>query len=135
MAILSWDESYSTKIEMIDDQHKKLFELINDFYNNIANGATSESILKLIDGMKRYTVLHFSTEERYMKQLCYPDFQEHKKEHDDFVSKVYALESKIKNGTTIISFEITNFLRSWIKNHINNTDKKYTEFFLEKGLR
>ena len=134
MAAITWNESMSVKINSIDEQHKKLFEMINDFYNNISKRSNDELILKLVSGMKNYTVMHFSTEERYMKQYKYPSYELHKKEHEDFIAKVNALEEKLKKGTIIVSFEITNFLKDWIKNHIQNTDKQYSDFFLKHGV-
>jgi len=47
---------------------------------------------------------------------------------------VNALEEKLKKGTTIVSFEITNFLKDWIKKHIQESDKQYTEFFIKNGV-
>ncbi len=135
MAAITWTESLSVKIESIDDQHKKLIDMINDFYENISKKNNDENILKLISGMKSYTVMHFNKEEFLMKQYNYPHLEEHKKEHGEFISKVNALEEKVKKGTIIVSFEITNFLKDWLKNHIQHTDKQYTEFFLKHGVK
>jgi len=135
MAAITWTESLSVKIDSIDDQHKKLIDMINDFYENISKKTNEENIIKLIGGMKSYTVMHFNKEEILMKQYQYPFFEQHKKEHEEFIVKVNALEEKLKKGTLIISFEITNFLKDWLKNHIQHTDKQYTEFFLMHGLK
>lgn len=134
MAAIFWDESLSVKINSIDDQHKILINMINDFYDNIAKRSNNENIISLIDGMKDYTVMHFNKEEALMKQHNYPHFAQHKKEHEYFIDRVIALEEKIKKGTIIVSFEITSFLRDWLKSHIQNTDKQYTEFFLKRGV-
>lgn len=134
MAAIFWDESLSVKINSIDDQHKILINMINDFYDNIAKRSNNENIISLIDGMKDYTVMHFNKEEALMKQHNYPHFAQHKKEHEYFIDRVITLEEKIKKGTIIVSFEITSFLRDWLKSHIQNTDKQYTEFFLKRGV-
>ena len=78
MAAINWNEGYSVKIETIDNQHKKLIELINSFYENINNGSNKERLLELIKAMKDYTIYHFSTEEKYLKKVKYPDFNKHK---------------------------------------------------------
>jgi len=44
-------------------------------------------------------------------------------------------EEKFNNGTLILSFEITSFLKEWLKHHILVEDKKYTTFFIEKGVK
>lgn len=134
MAAINWDDSFSVKINSIDEQHKKLFEMINDFYDNINKRSNNELVLKLVKGMKTYTLMHFSTEERYMKQYEYPNYEQHKKEHEAFIDKVNALEEKLKKESIVITFEITNFLKDWIKKHIQNTDKQYSDFLLKHGV-
>jgi hemerythrin-like metal-binding protein len=135
MAFITWNKDLSVKIDSIDDQHKKLIELINDFYENIKNRSNNESISKLLRGMNQYTVEHFDIEEELMKKYGYPDLTVHKKEHDKFVTKVTELEEKFNSGKVIVSFEITSFLKDWWKNHIQVVDQKYSDFFIKSGLK
>lgn len=134
MAYFEWDENLSVKISSIDDQHKKLVEMINVFYQNIKDNSGNDQISKLVRGMKDYTRQHFSTEENYMRKFNYPDYDGHKREHDMFVTKVSELEDKLNQGKMVLSFEITKFLKEWVKNHIQGTDKKYSDFFVSKGV-
>lgn len=135
MAFLNWNESLSVKINSIDDQHKKLIELINRFYEQVSHRTNDENISILIKGMKEYTQMHFDYEERYMQQFSYPDYTAHKREHDLFIAKVADVEEKFSKGKVILSFEITSFLKDWIKNHIQGSDKKYTDFFIRNGVK
>jgi len=48
MAFINWNENLSVKIKSIDDQHKKLIEMINDFYDNIINLSNKDNISRLI---------------------------------------------------------------------------------------
>lgn len=134
MAAFSWNESLSVGVKTIDDQHKKLIELINDFYEHIQSRSNNENISKLISGMSAYIQMHFRTEEEYMQKFNYADFDAHKKEHEIYVGRVKKLEEDFNNGKIIISYEITSFLKDWIKNHIQGTDKKYSSLFIQKGV-
>lgn len=134
MSAITWNNSMSVKIESIDKQHQKLFDLINDFYANIDKQSNNNLILKLVSGMKNYTIYHFNEEEEYMKLYKYENYEQHKREHQEFINKVIDLEKKIQAGKIIISYEITSFLKDWIKNHIQNTDKKYSDFFIKHGV-
>ena len=128
MALLTWNDSYSVKVDKMDEQHQKLFGLINSFYDEIGKQSQDKLIFDLIAGMKDYTILHFNEEEQLMQQCNYPGLTEHKKEHADFISKVSDLEEKLKSGKMIISFEITNFLKDWIKKHIKESDQQYSAY-------
>jgi hemerythrin len=123
----------SVKIKSIDKQHQRLFDLINDFYANIDLQSNNDLILKLVHGMKNYTIFHFNEEEDFMKQNKYENYEEHKKEHQEFINKVLELEKKIQSGKIIVSYEITSFLKDWIKKHILSTDMKYSDFFIKHG--
>ncbi len=135
MAFINWSEDYSVKIESIDIQHKKLVEMINRFYDDLKSKSNNELIGNLIADMKNYTVYHFTTEENLFKKYEFPEFETHKKEHDDFVNKVIDFEKRFKEGKMILSFEITDFLKKWLINHIQETDKNYSKFLKEKGVR
>ncbi|HCT30675.1 MAG TPA: hemerythrin [Bacteroidales bacterium] len=135
MAFLNWTQSLSVKIDSIDDQHKKLFELINKFYEQVSHRTNDENISLLIKGMKEYTQMHFNYEEKYMQQFNYPEYTAHKREHDLFIAKVADVEEKFNKGKVVLSFEITSFLKDWIKSHIQVSDKKYTDFFIKNGIK
>lgn len=134
MIYMNWNENMSVKIQSIDEEHKILISLINDFYENIQSRSNSQNISKLISGMKSYTQTHFTNEEGHMKRFGYPNYIAHKSEHDNFLAKVTALEEKFNKGMLIISFEITGFLKEWLKNHILVIDKKYSDFIIKNGV-
>ena len=135
MKFIEWDDTLSVKIETIDEEHKYLIGLINSFYDNIKKQSGKEFIAKLIKEMRNYSVFHFNTEESYMRSYGFPGYEAHKKEHDAFIAKVVDVEERYNNGKLILSLEITNFLKSWLKNHILKTDKMYSDFFIEKGIK
>lgn len=131
MALLTWDQSFSVKVDKMDEQHQILFDMINEFYDNIGTQPQKELVLELVKKMKDYTIFHFTDEEKLMEQHNYPHLIQHKKEHGDFIEKVEEIESKFKEGKMVISVEVTNFLKNWIKNHIYHTDQKYTQYIVE----
>ena len=77
---------------------------------------------------------HFATEEKYFDEFGYLKATQHKKEHNDFVTKVAAFKSDFDNGKMMLSMEIMEFLKDWLLNHIKKTDMAYSNFFIEKGL-
>ena len=52
-----------------------------------------------------------------------------------FGSQIKEFEERFNRGELVMSFEITNFLKSWLKDHIQGTDKKYSEFLISKGVK
>ncbi len=134
MAYMEWTNDLSVKVTSFDNQHKKLIEMINDFYASVEKGKLKEVVQKLLIEMQKYTKTHFYSEENYMVKYNYPDYAEHKKEHEVFIKKVEELMTKYSEGKMILSFDITKFLKDWLVNHIQGTDKKYSEFMNKNGI-
>lgn len=134
MAFMEWDDKFSVNVAEIDEQHKKLFGMISIFYETLRDEKKA-ALGTLLNSMVDYTVYHFSTEEKYMDKFNYPGTESHKKEHKFFTEKVLDVKERFDNGKLVITFEITNFLRDWIANHVQGTDKRYSGCFNENGLR
>jgi hemerythrin-like metal-binding protein len=135
MAAINWTDDLSVRISSIDEQHKKLITLINDFYENIRANSSKERIHEMIQALKEYTVYHFTTEEKLMTLHAFPGYAKHKEEHDRFVQKVLDFEERYKSGKLILTIEITNFIKDWVAKHICDTDKKYSDFLIKKGVK
>lgn len=135
MALIEWDSSLSVNVSIIDNEHKKLISVMNELNDAMSEGKSKDVLGKILSDLAGYTVSHFKTEERYFSKYGYPEEAGHKDEHDQFVQKVSDLKSKFDGGRVFLSIEIMNFLRDWLKNHIQGSDKKYTEFFNSQGLK
>ena len=131
MSLIKWDNSYSVGNDTIDEQHKKLFKLVNEFNENSNSLINSESISKLLKGLKEYIIFHFKTEEMYLRLCNFPYFMQHKKEHERFIEKVNDIEHRFVNGYDTKTDEISNFFTSWIKHHIKGSDAKYAAYITD----
>ncbi len=85
--------------------------------------------------MTDYVLTHFKTEEIYMKEFNYPEYQDHKEEHHDFTIKTIAYLDKVIKGDYQIANEILEHLKQYLVNHIQVTDKNYVGCFKENGLK
>jgi hemerythrin len=134
MEYMKWNESLSVDIKEIDNQHKNLINMINDFYNGIKDN-DKKALGRLLTSLVEYTVYHFQTEERYMDQFNYSDTANHKKEHRLFVEKVGDNKKRFDEDALVLSVEITNFVKEWIIQHVMGSDKHYSKCFKKNGLK
>ncbi len=135
MAYFNWTDDLSVKIPTIDEQHKKLIGMINDFYDSFKSGQNKEKLVELVSGLKDYTSYHFSTEEDLLTQHGYPGFDNHKEQHVAFVEKVDDFHQRMESGKLLVSLEVTNFLKDWLTSHIKKTDHEYSSFLVDKGVK
>jgi len=134
MAFINWDDSFSVNVKEIDAQHKKLVNMLNELYDAMRQGKGKEILGKTISGLIEYTDVHFKTEEKYFDKFGYPETEQHKKEHSDFVQKVLDFKKDFESGKLTLTVKVMNFLKEWLQNHIKGSDKKYSAFFNEHGL-
>jgi hemerythrin len=135
MALFEWKDIYSVNVGEIDKQHRVLIDTLNELHEAMLTRKSNEILTKIIKSLVDYTGFHFSFEEKYMKTYNYAGYNDHKKEHDNFVLRVKDFQRQQAEGKLMLSMEIMNFLKDWLKNHILGTDKNYSSFFNEKGLK
>lgn len=131
----AWEDKFSVGIQSIDIQHKQLFKLISDLLEEMKLGKAGQVINPIIQELEKYAVIHFRKEEFFFERFNYPEKVRHMAEHQVFIQKVDSLKSSIKSGNTSVAFELLNFLKLWIEQHILVSDKEYSECFRQNGLK
>ncbi len=132
--LVSWNSDFAVEIHDVDEQHKKLFGLINKLYGAMKSGTTRDATAHILDELIEYTVYHFGNEERMFQKYNYPGHVQHKKLHDDLTAKVLAFKQDFIKGKSSVGIELMNFLKDWLQGHIMRTDKKYAPFLKKKGV-
>jgi len=135
MALINWSDALSVNIKKIDDQHKRLIELVNTLHDSMKAGKGNAAIGPILSDLLKYASFHFATEEKYFQEYAYPEYLQHKKQHDELTQKTKMLNASHREGKLSITIEVMNFLKDWLSNHILVSDKKYSTFLCNKGLR
>ncbi len=130
MTEIKWDDSLSVGIDLIDSQHKELINKIQDLSEAVATTRGLEKILQTLEFMIKYTEFHFGTEERHMRNLCYPGIDSHLRQHNEFVQTLnHMIEDFEEDGATkALSNSLNTYLINWLIKHIKSTDRKFGEF-------
>jgi hemerythrin len=130
---VDWDDRYSLGIPLIDAQHKRLIVITNDlhFACQASDGKLDERFKEAVHNAVAYVQYHFSTEEKIMEKVKYPDFAKHKKEHNDFVKEILTKVKEFEKGNIFVPISFVIYLRDWVLTHIAITDIKMAAFILE----
>lgn len=129
-----WSENYSVGIKEIDEQHKKLVEMINDLYDAFMNKEHKEKVEEIVTRMAEYTVVHFNFEEEHFKKFGYIGSQVHIAEHKSFLDHVNLFSRDLTQNKATLTFKIITFLQKWLLDHIMVSDKKYVKCFKDSGF-
>jgi methyl-accepting chemotaxis protein len=131
---IMWDDNYSVGVKEIDDQHKVLFDLINQTHKAMMDNLGKAEKQKILDGLVDYTVFHFSHEEGLMRKAEYDGIPEHLEKHKKLVAQVQDFHHKFTIGAIDIDQNLMKFLKDWLSNHIMGTDKFYGSVMNQKGI-
>jgi hemerythrin len=128
MPFMPWSDNYTVNSSLIDAQHKRLFELVNELHDAMLHGHGKDVIGQTLEATVAYARTHFGEEERLMEKIHYPDLEAHRTQHNAFIQKVYELQSEYRSGQTVLSFQVMEFLKDWLVNHILKVDKQYAGY-------
>ena len=131
--LVKWSDRFNTDIHEVDEQHQALVALLNQLFTAIFENRGVQASGEILDRLTDYTETHFSLEESLMRISAYPDFSAHKGQHAEFVAQVQDLRQKIKTENAPISFELLRFLRNWLLSHIDESDKRFGQFYRQGG--
>lgn len=134
MPLIKWTDELNVGFELIDKQHRVLLDMINELYDALMEIRGQEALRKIVNRMVEYATIHFMTEERQMVEYKYEDYENHKIIHDSFSRKAVDLKNQLSEDGFILSLDVLNFLRDWLINHIQGTDRKYISCFKNNGL-
>lgn len=140
-SLFAFTDKYKTGIELVDDEHRCLFEIIDQTYTLIHDDFAHDKydqIMHLLEQLKDYTEFHFNDEEELMERIGYPDINSQKKAHSAFIEKlvnidIHDLDAMDDNQQQYL-LDLVNFLVTWLSNHILGADKKIGEYMAANNI-
>jgi hemerythrin len=137
MSNIQWDESLSVGVGLIDEQHRKWIERLHEVESAIKSRRGMQQIVSTLDFLSEYTRFHFSTEDQYMVQACYPGLENHRAKHEELEKTLgHLIEDFKEDGVTEkISEAVGIFLGNWLKDHIRVVDQVFAAFLKEKNIQ
>jgi hemerythrin len=130
---IPWSDRYRLGIPLIDEQHKKLIDMTNTLYEGCRGGDETAKayFLRTIHEAVDYVRFHFTTEEKILERISYPDLEAHKKEHEDFVKEIIRQVQAFQEGKQFVPNIFVRYLRDWVFTHIAVSDKQYAVYLVE----
>lgn len=127
---IKWDPVYSVHVEILDDQHRKLFDTVNHLLDIFESG--SGDLLSVINGLVEYISVHFHQEHLVMMNSNYPGFLNHSKEHQKFIEKVEEFIQSYKVGDQDLGINMVVYMKEWIRDHTTKLDMEYAAHLLKR---
>ena len=122
---MHWQPEFNIGIDVIDDQHKRIVEYINELELLLLDkDHTREQVEEVLNNIIDYTQSHFAFEESLLDQANYPYTSPHKSVHVAFISKIEKYRQQFVAGMAIEK-DLHKMLMKWLINHIQHDDADY----------
>jgi hemerythrin len=132
---LEWNDDLSVNVELLDNQHKYLIDIINKLIDYLGQNPEKEMLNSIIEDLILYKKTHFLTEEKYFEEFKFEGAAEHIDAHKYFNDHLVELQRQYSNDAIALGFALVDFLEDWLVEHLMTMDHKYIQCFNEHGLK
>lgn len=124
MAQFSFTDDLYTGSSLIDDDHRKLVDLVNAFFQSMQSGQGNGCVSKAMSDLIAYTGEHFGREEAEMASIEYVAALAHQAEHTKLLKQLVELKEMLDARGGINVPAVAAFLSQWLRGHILAADMK-----------
>jgi len=122
----SWNKNYLTGLPEVDEQHRHLVRVINEFGGLLAqNELEFRNIERVFEELASYAKYHFRSEESLMNSagIDKRHSEKHREEHYNFLEDVASMRAAVTPETPNAAITLFEFLTHWLAYHILGSDK------------
>ena len=125
MVYLHWSSDLDTGIDVIDKQHRRIVDYLNEL-NSANDVGDPEATKHVLNELVDYTLTHFAFEEELQERAEYPFLKAHKRVHEIFTRRVTEFLKRAEAGEDVTT-QLLSTLKIWLVNHIKGDDADYVE--------
>lgn len=135
---IAWQDSFSTGIADIDDQHRVLINTLNEANAQLRSATRVEDIDQLLTDLLAYALYHFETEEALMLKFDYAgshadSAEHHVAQHREFAATAARMREQFLATGDLDRDALLAYLNGWLAGHILGLDQRLGEYLLSKG--
>lgn len=122
--MIQWSERYATGIAQVDEQHRMLFRITNDFRLALEANTFANTYGLFLDLLNTYCTGHFGYEEHCMNRHHCPAAKDNKEAHRRFIETVHDYRTRFLHQGYVhaTALELADFLETWLDRHIIQVD-------------
>lgn len=127
---LEWKEAYQSGNRIIDQEHRKLFEVGNEMLDAAFQAEAEPEVFRsVLDRLVLDIEKHFRDEEKILAEHNYAELEAHKTLHHALSKHAERLKSDVISGRITLGSLVDFIANSVIARHIFKEDQKYFWLF------
>ncbi len=127
-SFIAWTEAMSVGHERFDGHHRVIIDGLNRVHPLLGTTGREAEVHAVIETLEDFVLVHFSEEERLLREIGYPDWRPHKAMHDAMYELVFKMKADIEHGRTPDAQLLFAILNDWLVGHILGEDRKYIPY-------
>ncbi len=128
MTYVIWDPALEIGNDLVDTQHKQLYETINELHDAVVSGEPIEVQESILMRLMEQAESHFHDEEDLMRSIGYPGLTDQQWMHAEFMAQAQRLTEEYRSNKAVLPITLAIFLQDWLVKHTRTEDKKIGEF-------
>lgn len=121
-----WKDEYSVKIPLVDQQHKRFFEITNRMIGLSKKNSDAAELIWIIEELKDHARHHFSTEESHFAKFTFEKSEQHLKAHDRYRQRIEGYLAAAHDPAVDLKKlvkEVAEYSAYWLSDHILIMDR------------
>ena len=121
---MKWSDRYATGVKALDEQHKMLFQMSEDFRATLNEGRGERGYGLLLESLDEYARAHFMLEEQCMHRYRCPAAQMNREAHATFVEAMSGFRKRyaVNGFNPADALQLVQYVDDWLANHIGRID-------------
>ncbi len=124
MVLIEWDDDFAVGSPALDKDHRDLIADINGLYEQLGSGEHDLTVIDFIDAVHDHAREHFVREEAVMLENDYPEYEDHKAEHERFLERLSELQDEYQDEEGNEDGGMSLWLSHWLINHFRVYDAR-----------
>ena len=133
---MKWDNSFAIGIDVIDKQHRQIFEHLLAIENSVAKRDPWHIQRFFLTQLADYMKFHLAVEEALLEIIRYPDYAEHCASHAGLRDQIAELEKQLEKagtgrnpeGKQMPAESLVRFFEDWFVRHVLSKDREYAVY-------
>ena len=114
-------------VTVIDSQHHRMVEIVNDLLATVLERTLGAAEDRLLDELVRLAKLNFRSEEAWMRSCGYERYDVHAESHAHLLDELVELRAGMATRHEHLNRKLVLFVRRWLENHLVHSDRDLAE--------
>jgi hemerythrin len=123
---VKWSDTYSTGLKHLDDQHKMLFRMSEDYREAPREGHGERMYGVMLTALERYAKAHFKLEEQCMYRYRCPAGRMNTQAHAGFIKTLARFQDRYAASgfSRAEAHRLVEYVDQWLADHIGWIDAR-----------